>query len=58
MLTAAEVSKHNSRESCWVVITGQVYDVTGFLDDHPGGSSVILRSAGKVNDESFVLGLC
>lgn len=28
-LTRQEVSQHNSRQSCWVVIHGAVYDVTG-----------------------------
>jgi L-lactate dehydrogenase (cytochrome) len=48
MLTADEIAKHNSRQSCWVVIEGQAYDVTDFLDKHPGGATIILRYAGKV----------
>lgn len=49
MLTADEVAKHNSRRSCWVIIAGQAYDVTDFLDNHPGGPSIILRYAGIVS---------
>jgi hypothetical protein len=49
MLTAEEVAIHNDRGSCWVIISGQVYDVTDFLDEHPGGASTIVRYAGKVN---------
>jgi cytochrome b involved in lipid metabolism len=48
MLTAADVAEHNSRKSCWVVVQGQAYDVTDFLDSHPGGAAIILRYAGKV----------
>lgn len=48
MLTADEVRKHDSRRSCWVIISGQAYDVTDFLNEHPGGPSSILRLAGKV----------
>lgn len=48
MLTADEVAQHSTRESCWVIIEGEVYDVTGFLNDHPGGASIILRYGGKV----------
>lgn len=48
MLSLDEVRKHVSRESCWVIISGQVYDVTDFLDEHPGGAGVILRCAGTV----------
>lgn len=27
-LTGEEIAKHNSRESCWVIIHGKAYDVT------------------------------
>lgn len=47
LLTAEEVAAHNSRESCWIVVHGNVYDVTEFLDEHPGGSKIILKYAGK-----------
>ena len=47
MLSWEEVSKHNSIDSCWVVIRGILYDVTAFLDDHPGGARSILRYGGK-----------
>ena len=30
-LRGDEVAKHNSRESCWVIVHGKAYDVTEFL---------------------------
>ncbi|KAF9068094.1 FMN-dependent dehydrogenase-domain-containing protein [Rhodocollybia butyracea] len=42
-----EVSKHNNVQSCWVIIKNQVYDVTEFLQEHPGGSAIILKYAGR-----------
>jgi cytochrome b involved in lipid metabolism len=30
-LTGEEIAKHNSRESCWVIVHGKAYDVTEFL---------------------------
>ena len=30
-LTGEEIGKHNSRESCWVIVHGKAYDVTEFL---------------------------
>lgn len=30
-LSGEEVAKHNSRESCWVIVHGRAYDVTDFL---------------------------
>ncbi|PFH52160.1 hypothetical protein AMATHDRAFT_140761 [Amanita thiersii Skay4041] len=47
ILTGKEVAEHNTRESCWIIVHGHVYDVTEFLDDHPGGSRIILKYAGK-----------
>jgi L-lactate dehydrogenase (cytochrome) len=48
MLTEKAVEEHNTQASCWVIIEGQAYDLTDFLDQHPGGAAVILRYAGKV----------
>lgn len=48
MLTAEEVGRHDARRSCWVIISGQAYDVTEYIQEHPGGINTILRYAGKV----------
>ena len=45
--TLAEVQKHNSKKSCYVTLGSNVYDVTDFLDAHPGGADLILDWAGK-----------
>lgn len=45
--TGQEVAKHNTRESCWIIVHGKVYDVTEFLPEHPGGAKIILKYAGK-----------
>ncbi|KAL1411243.1 hypothetical protein Q8F55_002194 [Vanrija albida] len=42
-----EVQKHNSRDDCWVIIDGKVYDVTEFIEIHPGGAGIIAANAGK-----------
>ncbi|KAK3985689.1 FMN-dependent dehydrogenase-domain-containing protein [Cladorrhinum sp. PSN332] len=47
IFSAEEVAKHTSAESCWVVIHGNVYDVTDFLPSHPGGTRIILQLAGR-----------
>eukprot|EP00027_Filamoeba_sp_ATCC50430_P003103 CAMPEP_0168555028 /NCGR_PEP_ID=MMETSP0413-20121227/8105_1 /TAXON_ID=136452 /ORGANISM="Filamoeba nolandi, Strain NC-AS-23-1" /LENGTH=133 /DNA_ID=CAMNT_0008585829 /DNA_START=78 /DNA_END=479 /DNA_ORIENTATION=- len=46
-ISADEVAKHNKRTDCWVIYRGKVYDVTAFLDQHPGGEEVLLDLAGK-----------
>ncbi|KAG8930219.1 hypothetical protein FRC01_003140 [Tulasnella sp. 417] len=53
VISAAEVAKHNTRESCWIIVHGHAYDVTEFLDDHPGGSKIILKYAGKDATEEY-----
>src|SRR3990167_8927680 len=49
-----EISKHNSDTDCWVVVNGKVYDVTDFVDEHPGSFAPILTSAGKDATKAFV----
>ncbi|XP_057963544.1 cytochrome b5-like [Malania oleifera] len=51
--TLADVSEHNSPQDCWLVIDGKVYDVTKFLEDHPGGDEVLLSATGKDATDDF-----
>lgn len=43
----ADLKGHSKEEDCWLVIDGEVYDVTEFLDEHPGGFDIILASTGR-----------
>ncbi|GAA5965174.1 hypothetical protein JCM8115_005378 [Rhodotorula mucilaginosa] len=52
-ITAQEVSQHTSADSAWVIIEGNVYDVTEFLEDHPGGKKVLLKACGQDSTEKF-----
>ncbi|ESW12593.1 hypothetical protein PHAVU_008G125800 [Phaseolus vulgaris] len=51
--TLAQVSEHNNSKDCWLIIDGKVYNVTKFLDDHPGGDDVLLSSTGKDATDDF-----
>ncbi|GAA5805470.1 hypothetical protein HPULCUR_010986 [Helicostylum pulchrum] len=51
--TLADVAKHNKPDDCWVVVNGEVLDVTDFLPDHPGGKKAILIYAGRDATEEF-----
>ncbi|RAL42244.1 unnamed protein product [Cuscuta campestris] len=51
--TLSEVSQHNHSKDCWLIIEGKVYDVTKFLEDHPGGDEVLLSATGKDATDDF-----
>jgi fatty acid desaturase len=44
--TFDDIRSHRTKESGWVGIHGKVYDITSFIDRHPGGS-VILTALGR-----------
>lgn len=49
-----EVAKHNTKDDCWVIVEGKVWDLTGFAPDHPGGAHLVLEQAGKDGTKPFV----
>ena len=51
--TYEEVAKHNTPEDCWIVIHKKIYDPIAFLNDHPGGPTVITNRAGKDATQAF-----
>jgi len=51
--TMEEVAKHTTKGDCWVVVAGQVLDVTKFLSEHPGGELAIITFGGKDATEEF-----
>eukprot|EP00897_Mesotaenium_endlicherianum_P008768 jgi/Mesen1/791/ME000110S_11058 len=52
-ITYKELQLHNTPSDCWVTISGKVYDLTKWLDTHPGGSMPILDIAGQDATEIF-----
>ncbi|XP_060215077.1 cytochrome b5 [Lycium barbarum] len=53
LFTMEETSQHNTKDDCWVVIDGKVYDVSSYLDEHPGGDDVLLGATGKDATDEF-----
>jgi cytochrome b involved in lipid metabolism len=51
--TPEEVAKHTKLSDLWLIIDGVVYDVTKFVDQHPGGMDVLLENAGKDATRAF-----
>ncbi len=51
--TLATVAQHNSASSCWTAINGNVYDLTNWINQHPGGPGAILSICGKDGSAAF-----
>ncbi|XP_006837619.1 PREDICTED: cytochrome b5-like isoform X1 [Chrysochloris asiatica] len=51
--TLEEIQKHNSSKSTWLIIHYKVYDLTKFLEEHPGGEEVLREQAGGDATENF-----
>ena len=51
-LSLSDVEKHNNENDCWLVIDGKVYDVTSYIEKHPGGG-VIANYCGQEATEAF-----
>lgn len=49
----SEVNRHCIPEDCWVALNGKVYDLSEFMDRHPGGPTTILAWAGKDASKFF-----
>jgi hypothetical protein len=53
VFTRDEVALHNKPEDCWVVIDHKVYDLSDFVDAHPGGEFAITSLAGSDVTKDF-----
>ena len=51
--TLAQVKANNSRQSCWTIIDNYVYDLTRWINSHPGGASAILSLCGVDGSAAF-----
>ncbi|KAJ2079048.1 hypothetical protein H4R24_004061 [Coemansia sp. RSA 988] len=53
LLTLDEVAKHNAKNDCWIVINNKVFNITHYMDFHPGGRAQLMRAAGKDGSALF-----
>ncbi|NNG37175.1 cytochrome b5 domain-containing protein [Nakamurella sp. DB0629] len=48
-----QVAGHRSAASCWAAVDGQVYDLTSWINRHPGGPERILSICGTDATQAF-----
>ncbi|XP_004580480.2 cytochrome b5 reductase 4 isoform X1 [Ochotona princeps] len=52
-VTEEELKKHNKRDDCWICIRGFVYNVSPYMEYHPGGEDELMRAAGSDGTDLF-----
>jgi flavocytochrome c len=53
IISKEELSRHNTANDCWVVLHNQIFDLTSFAEQHPGGSKTIHSLAGTDGTKFF-----
>ncbi len=51
--TTADVGQHSTDQSCWTMVNGSVYDLTSYINQHPGGPDQILSICGGDGSSLF-----
>ncbi|XP_073781094.1 cytochrome b5 reductase 4 isoform X4 [Danio rerio] len=52
-VTEDELKKHNTKKDCWTCIRGMVYNLSAYMDFHPGGEEELMRAAGIDSTDLF-----
>lgn len=51
--TLAQVMQHKTPTDCWTTVSGGVYDLTPFVNQHPGGVENIIKICGIDGTTAF-----
>ena len=53
LYTMADVHARDTQDSCWTAISGEVYDLTEWIEQHPGGARAIVNLCGTDGTAAF-----
>ena len=52
-LSVAEIKTHDNKSDCWSIVNRNVYNLTSYVQNHPGGAAVIANICGKDGTKAF-----
>jgi len=52
IFTQEQVKQHCTENDCWMIINGNVYDITAYFPYHPGGKRALLKFGGRDGTEN------
>uniref|UniRef100_A0A8D0DVX0 Cytochrome b5 reductase 4 n=1 Tax=Salvator merianae TaxID=96440 RepID=A0A8D0DVX0_SALMN len=52
-VTEEELARHNKKSDCWICIRGLVYNVSPYMEYHPGGEAELMKAAGADGTDLF-----
>jgi len=52
IFTEEEIAEHCTKDSLWMIIKDNVYDITAYVSSHPGGERALLKFAGRDGTEN------
>jgi cytochrome b involved in lipid metabolism len=47
------VAGHNSRDDCWMIIDGMIYDVSTYLPKHPSAPEIVIAWCGREATKAY-----
>jgi len=53
--TWEELSNHNKADDAYIAVRGNVYDITNFIEKHPGGKDILLLAAGRDATQVYLI---
>lgn len=52
-ITPEELAKHNKKDDAWISLKGKVYNITPYMEYHPGGEDELMKGVGKDATDLF-----